>query len=180
LNTEKSHAISGIVFRHPDAADGKDLWEITKASGSLDLNSVYHYLIMCRHFGETSLVAERQGQVVGFVTAYIPPASLETIFVWQVAVDANERGQGLGVQLLTHVFENAHKMGAKYLDATITPSNRASIGLFTAAARSLDAPFVFEEEFFSAADFGKNVHEAEVLFHIGPIPGKPIKEGDIP
>ena len=161
-----------IVFRHPAADDGRQLWEITKASGSLDLNSVYHYLIMCRHFGRTSLVAERQGRVVGFVTAYIPPASADTIFVWQVAVDASERGRGLGVQLLTRVFENARACGVKNLDATITPSNKASIGLFTAAARALKARFVFEEEFFSAADFGKTTHEAEVLFHIGPISDK--------
>jgi L-2,4-diaminobutyric acid acetyltransferase len=172
LNTSESRSVNDIHFRHPTAADGKHLWEITKASGSLDLNSVYHYLIMCRHFGRTSLVAEKQGQAVGFVTAYIPPTSPDTVFVWQVAVDAGERGKGLGVHLLTRVFENASALGAKNLAATITPSNKASIGLFTAAARALDAPFVFEEEFFGAADFGKNVHEAEVLFHIGPIPGK--------
>ena len=172
MTRSDSHTRNDIRFRHPTAADdGKQLWEITKASGSLDLNSVYHYLIMCRHFGGTSLVAERQGRVVGFVTAYIPPASAETIFVWQVAVDASQRGQGVGVQLLTHVVENARKMGVKYLDATITPSNRASIGLFTAAARALNAPFAFEEEFFSATDFGETTHEAEVLFHIGPISG---------
>lgn len=160
------------LFRHPTADDGRRLWEITKASGALDLNSVYHYLIMCRHFGRTSLVAERQGRVVGFVTAYIPPESPETIFVWQVAVDAAERGQGLGCRLLTRVVENARKYGARFLDATITPSNQASIGLFTATARQLEAPFAFEEEFFSATDFGKNTHEAEVLFHIGPISDK--------
>ncbi|MEZ4568350.1 MAG: GNAT family N-acetyltransferase [Desulfobacterales bacterium] len=93
-------------------------------------------------------------------------------FVWQVAVDASERGRGLGVQLLTRVFENARACGVKNLDATITPSNKASIGLFTAVARALKARFVFEEEFFSVADFGKTTHEAEVLFHIGPISDK--------
>lgn len=169
MNTENSREINGIVFRNPTTEDGKSFWEITKASGTLDLNSVYHYLIMCRHFGRTGLVAQKQGQVVGFVTAYIPPPSPDTIFVWQVAVDEKERGQGLGVHLLTRVFQNAKAFGVQYLDATITPSNQASIGLFTAAARALEAPFVFKNEFFSAADFGQNVHEAEMLFHIGPI-----------
>lgn len=171
MNTDVIPKTKVFLFRHPTKQDGKHLWEIAKSSGSLDLNSVYHYLIMCRHFGKTSLVSEKQGQVIGFVTAYIPPDSPDTVFVWQVAVDEKERGQGLGVHLLTNVFKNARKWGVKNLDATITPSNRASIGLFTAVARRLNAPFEFKEEFFSTADFGKNAHEAEMLFHIGPISG---------
>jgi hypothetical protein len=55
------------------------------------------------------------------------------------------------------------------MEATITPSNQASHSLFKAAARVLDAPFEFEKEFFSAADFGHHLHAPEMLFHIGPI-----------
>jgi len=169
LSTENRREINGIVFRNPTTGDGKYLYEITKASKTLDVNSTYHYLIMCRHFKKTCIVAEKQGRIVGFVTAYIPPDSPDTVFVWQVAVDEKERGQGLGVLLLTNVFKNGTALGVKNLDATITPSNQASIRLFTAAAKKLRAPFEFEQEFFSAADFGQNAHEAEMLFHIGPV-----------
>lgn len=159
-----------VIFRNPRSRDGKRIWEIAKTSGSLDLNSVYHYLILCRHFGSTGLVAELGGRMVGFVTAYIPPADFRTLFVWQVAVHASARGLGIGKGMLRRVFENAESMGVRYLSATITPANKASIALFTAAARELKAPFVFEEEFFSAADFGPSVHEPEFLFQIGPVP----------
>lgn len=166
-----------ICFRNPRTRDGIRVWEIAKASRTLDLNSVYHYLIMCRHFRGTSLVAEARSQggdaVVGFVTAYVPPETPETVFVWQVAVDAAARGRGIAREMLVRVFENAAKSGIRYLAATITPSNAASIRLFTAAARELGAPFVFEEEFFAAADFGPNVHEPERLFRIGPCPWPP-------
>ena len=171
LSTENRREINDIIFRNPTTGDGKDLWEITKASGTLDVNSTYHYLIMCRHFKETCIVAEKQGHTVGFVTAYIPPDSPDTVFVWQVAVDEKERGQGLGVLLLTNLFDNVTEFDVKNLDATITPSNQASIRLFSAAARRLNAPFEFEQEFFSAADFGQNAHETEILFHIGPVAG---------
>ena len=59
MSTQNSRNINGIVFRPPRTEDGKTLWEITKTSGTLDLNSVYHYLIMCRHFSKTCIVAEK-------------------------------------------------------------------------------------------------------------------------
>lgn len=158
-----------IVFRNPETEDGKYFWEIAKASKTLDVNSAYHYLIMCRHFGRTCIAAERQGQIVGFVTAYIPPDLPDTIFVWQVAVEKKHRGRGLGVRMLVEAFNNAKAVNVKNMDATITASNLPSINLFKATARVLNAPFEFEEEFFSAENFGKSGHEPEILFHIGPI-----------
>lgn len=166
--SKKSHKPNGIFFRHPEIKDGQYFWKIAKASKTLDVNSPYHYLIMCRHFAKTCIVAEHEGEVVGFVTAYIPPDIPDTIFVWQVAVDEKHRGQGLGVQMLVTLFKSLKILNIKHLEATITPSNQASVKLFTAVARELKASFEFEKEFFSVAHFGENIHEPEILFHIGP------------
>ncbi len=162
---------AGIVFRKPETRDGKHVYAIAKAAKTLDVNSVYHYLLLCRYFAGTSMVAEKQGRVIGFCTAFTPPEAPDTVFVWQVAVDQQERGQGIGVRILVEIIRNLKASeGITYLDATITPSNTASIKLFTAAAKKLNAPFTFDTVFFSAADFGENAHESEKLFHIGPIP----------
>ena len=169
MSPENKSNTNGIVFRKPTGQDGRYFWEIAKASKTLDVNSTYHYLIMCRHFGSTCIAAEKQGHIIGFVIAYIPPESPDTLFVWQVAVDEKEQGQGIGVDMLVKVFANAKSLHVKYLDATITPSNKASINLFTAAAKKLGAPFEFTADFFSAEDFGQNEHEPEFLFHIGPV-----------
>lgn len=166
MNTQKNQRPKSISFRTPKTNDGKYLWKIAKASKTLDLNSAYHYLIMCRHFGKTCIIAEQEGEVVGFVTAYIPPDLPDTIFVWQVAVDEKHRGKGLGVQMLVSLYKNLKLLNIKHLEATINPSNQASIKLFTAVARELKAFFKFEKEFFSATHFGENVHEPEILFHI--------------
>lgn len=157
-----------IIFRNPDIKDGKKLWGITKRSGELDLNSPYHYLIMCSHFAHTSIVAEKKREIVGFVTAYIPPPSPETVFVWQVAVDKKFRGEGVAGGMLAAVINNALKLNVRYLDATITPSNLASINLFTSTAKRLNAPFEFETVCFSETDLGGG-HEPEKLFRMGPI-----------
>lgn len=127
---------SGLVIRQATVKDGKRLWEIARDSGSLDLNSKYYYLLMCRHFGDTSVVAEKDGTVVGFVTSYRPPESPETIFVWQVAVDARARGLGVASKMLMTMIDN-NRADVRYLSATVTPSNTASIGLFAAVAKRL-------------------------------------------
>ena len=166
-NKEKS---GGINIRKPETRDGKHFWELAKATKTLDVNSTYFYLLMCRHFANTCMAAESQGQMVGFVVGYIPPEDPETLFIWQVAVDENQRGKGIGIQMLIQIFNNVKALNVKNIDATVTMSNDASIRLFTAVARQLNAPFEFEKEFFSASDFGQNAHAPEKLFHIGPIP----------
>jgi L-2,4-diaminobutyric acid acetyltransferase len=170
LSDKNNRPGAAIVFRRPETSNGKDIYEIARAAGTLDLNSAYHYLLLCRYFAGTSMIAERQGRVIGFCTAFTPPEAPDTVFVWQVAVDHQERGQGIGVRILIEIIHNLKALNIKYLDATITPSNIASIKLFTSAAQKLNAPFTFEKDFFTAADFGENVHEPEKLFHIGPIP----------
>ncbi|BCS97004.1 L-2,4-diaminobutyric acid acetyltransferase [Desulfoluna limicola] len=168
MSVQSSQSRDEVVLRHPGAEDGNQLWEITKRSETLDLNSPYHYLLMCRHFAASSVVAEVNGRIAGFVTAYIPPESSDTLFVWQVAVDRKFRGQGLARKMLAFAFHHPQRP-LSYLEATITPSNTASICLFTAAAQDLDAPFAFNETFFSQKNFGSAEHECEMLFRIGPI-----------
>jgi L-2,4-diaminobutyric acid acetyltransferase len=167
LDQQKNHNLGNITFRVPKIKDGKYLWEIVKSSKTLDINSVYHYLILCRHFSKTCILAEQEGKIIGFVTAYIPPDIPDTLFVWQVAVDEKYRGQGIGVRMLVYLYKSLKILNIKYINATITPSNQASVKLFSSVARELKASFEFEKEFFSTEHFGQNAHEPEILFHIG-------------
>ncbi|MBM4511251.1 diaminobutyrate acetyltransferase [Rhodococcus hoagii] len=81
-----------VEFRKPQISDGVRLWEIAKDSQVLDLNSSYSYLLWCRDFQDTSIVATADDRVVGFVTGYVRPEVPATLFVWQVAVDEDQRG----------------------------------------------------------------------------------------
>ena len=104
MHTKPDTRTSDIIFRKPDTTDGKHLWALAKASKTLDVNSPYHYLILCRHFRHTCLVAKRQGVIVGFVTGYIPPEHSDTLFIWQVTIAEQERGKKLALNLLIHLF----------------------------------------------------------------------------
>jgi len=140
---------------------------LVEASPPLDNNSRYCYLLLCEHFAATCAVAECDGRVQAFMTAYIPPTRPDTLFVWQVAVSLPLRGQGVARRLLEHILQRGHLSDARFVEATVNPSNDASRGLFAALARTCGAPMsetcIFPEALFPAG------HEQENLLRIGPI-----------
>lgn len=85
----------------PRVEDGAAIWRIARDSEVLDLNSSYSYLLWCRDFAATSVVArDTAGAPIGFVTGYVRPDRPEALVVWQVAVDQAYRGLGLAGVLL--------------------------------------------------------------------------------
>ena len=86
-----------LTLRSPTVEDAAAIWRLVRDSGVLDLNSPYSYLILCKHFAETCIVAEEAGVIVGFVTAYRPPITPDVIFVWQIGVAQSVRGRGVGL-----------------------------------------------------------------------------------
>ncbi|MGB8275605.1 MAG: diaminobutyrate acetyltransferase [Alphaproteobacteria bacterium] len=156
-------------FRAPGVSDGPALWSLAKDSGSLDLNSPYAYLMLGAHFADTCAIAERGAKPVAFVSAFVSPLRPETLFVWQVAVAAEERGQGLAKQLLKHVLARPACRRVRYLEATVTPSNKGSAALFRALARELGVPCRVTPG-LSADLFPGGAHEPEDAFLVGPMP----------
>lgn len=158
-----------ITLRKPGVRDGAALWRLVRRSGTLEENSCYAYLLLSTHFSTTCVVAERDGEVVGFVAAYVPPTRPDVLFVWQIGVDVSARRRGLGKRLLKHLVTLRGAHGARFLEATVTPSNLPSRRLFTSFAEEIGVAFR-EQDGFSREDFGGESHEAERLLRIGPLP----------
>ncbi|NEW37476.1 diaminobutyrate acetyltransferase [Nocardia cyriacigeorgica] len=161
------------MVRRPRISDGARMWGIAKDSQVLDTNSSYAYLLWCRDFAATSVVAEVDDRVVGFVIGYLRPESPRTVFVWQVAVDHEQRGRGLGVAMLDRLVDNlidAEGNGIDALETTVSPDNPASIAMFAALARRRDAEMT-KNELFAPGDFPDS-HIAEDLYRIAPIARK--------
>lgn len=146
------------------------MWRIARDSQALDLNSSYSYLLWCRDFAGTSVVARGEdGGPIGFVTGYVRPERPQTLVVWQVAVDDEHRGRGLAGAMLDGLTDRVAERGVRELETTITPGNAASIRLFTSYGERhgarIDREVLFDGRLFPDG------HEPEVLFRIGPLPG---------
>lgn len=155
-----------VVIRHPEVEDGAEMWRVARDSQRLDLNTPYAYLLWAHDFAASSLVAEVDGRVGGFVSGYLRPESPGTVMVWQIAVDEHSRGRGLAGSLLDELVE---RTGAHTLETTITESNGASRRLFEAFAERRDATLtvtdLFEVDHFPPDD----EFQPELLHRITPL-----------
>ncbi len=160
-------AFSEIVFRQPRLNDGADIQELIASCEPLDVNSTYCYLLLCKHFADTCVVAEQDGDPVGFLSGYLQPAERDVFFVWQVAVNEAARGQGLGKRLLSEVLTRPFCRKARYLEASVTAPNDASRRLFNSFAEEIGVP-CREQPFFRSEVFGSEAHDEERALRIGP------------
>ncbi len=156
-----------VYLRAPTPWDAADVYDLVRRSKPLDPNSVYCYILLCDHFRSTCIVAESESQLVGFISAYIPPGRKDTVFVWQVAVDEAMRNRSLATKMLKSLLARDELSGLHRLETTVTPSNRVSMAFFKAFASKLGAPFSTGSG-YGAELFGDEGHEEELLITIGP------------
>ena len=171
--TDTEVAIPPVELRSPVTEDGPAIHDLISRCPPLDLNSPYAYLLLCQHFRHTCVVAAGPNSIDGFVSAYIPPEKPDTLFIWQVAVDARRRGQGLGLRMLQSLLLRPELAHIAYIEATVGPCNKASRAMFAAWARQLGVG-IKESPLFAASLFGAG-HEEECLLRLGPRPFVPKK-----
>lgn len=156
-----------ITFREPRDGDGAAMWQVVREGGVLDENSSYAYIMFADRFADTCVVAEHDGEVVGFVMAFRPPRDPDVIFVWQIGVHSRARGQGLARRLLEYLVQRDACVGVRYMETNITPDNMASQRLFRAFAREVGHARVEVRPGYEEAIF-PNGHDSEDLYRIGP------------
>ena len=129
---------------------------------------MYCNLLQCSHFKDTCIAARSDGKLVGFVSGYILPAHPDTLFVWQVVVAGEARGNGLAGRMLQALLDQPACRGVKYIETTITPDNKASQALFSKLADVLKTDTEIAPGFDKDAHF-QGQHESEERWRIGPI-----------
>lgn len=157
---------SQVTYEIPTVEDGSAMWELVNNS-TLDQNSPYKYLMMCKYFSETCVVAKFNNKTVGFITAFIPPQRSNVVFIWQIGMDPSYRGNGIASEMLNTLVDRESCKYVCYMEATVTPSNDASKSLFKGFARKHNTNCEIKEGF--AEDlFPSEEHEEELTFRIGP------------
>lgn len=170
MTTANSQASTGksqeaLSLRTPLPSDGAALHRLVENCPPLDPNSLYCNLLQCSHFADTAVAAEYKGELVGFISGFIPPAKPDTLFVWQVAVDASMRGHGLGGKMLGELIDRS---GAHYMETTVTADNAASWGMFRSFARSRNAECKDCGPLFEREQHFDGKHDSEHLARLGP------------
>lgn len=157
-----------LKFRSARTDDGAALWRLIQATGTLELNSAYFYLLFATDFGATCLVAEEAGEMVGAVIGYHPPEEERTAFVWQVGLLPRLRGRGLGVELLQRWINLPANRDRLWVTATVADDNAPSQALFKRFARENSTQCRVRPHF--TADLFPVAHPPEPLYRIGPLP----------
>lgn len=153
----------------PGPVDGPRVSSLIANSPPLDVNSAYCNLLQCSDFRETCVLAERAGEVVGWISGYRPPVAPERLFIWQVAVASQVRGEGLAMRMLEELLARPAASGVRELTSTITEDNRPSWALFEAfscrhGARLSKRPRFERDRHFAGA------HATEWEVTIAPLP----------
>lgn len=161
-----STPVDDIDIRKPQARDGYDIYQLIANSPPLDLNSIYSYYLLSDHFRDSCVVAESQGKVAGFLSAYRIPQRVDTLFIWQVVVHPALRGQRVASRMLESLLQRFEKYELRSLEATVNPSNIASRALFERLATE-QGTHLEETPFLDADAFGANTeHECEILLRV--------------
>jgi len=168
-------ASSHLTIQSPVATDASAVHALIARCPPLDHNSLYCNLLQCSDFADTCSIARLDGDVVGFVSGYRPPAEPHVLFIWQVAVDAVARGRALARRLITDILARPACAGVTMLHTTVTPSNQASRAMFTRLAAELGASVEVSPRFDRHTHLADHA-ESEELFAIGPFDRKLIAQ----
>lgn len=157
---------ASLIFRKPSKQDGAAMWQLVRDSGGLDLNSSYAYLMMADIFPDTCAVACMDDKLAGFIIGYRKPQQPETLFIWQIGVDASCRGHGVGRKLLEELLQREENAAVRFVEATVSPDNIASRALFLGLAARRQAGCTVQEYYPCSLFPPSEQHEEELLFRI--------------
>ena len=90
--------------------------------GGRDLSAMLPKLFL-NHFDDTSLVIEKEGQMIGFLIGFMSPGLKNEAYVHFMGVHPDFRKAGLGNQLLTSVEMEARRNGIHQLFILTTHSS---------------------------------------------------------
>jgi GNAT superfamily N-acetyltransferase len=77
--------------------------------------------------GEKALIAEQDGEVVGFLLGFHAPTSPPTAYVHLVGIHPDHRRKGVGKVLYEHFTREARAAGARRIKAITTVGNEGSL-----------------------------------------------------
>lgn len=119
-----------IIIRKAEQHDLRTV----KAIDQLLFGQDSYPLFVLRQFfditGDYLLVAETEGEIVGYILAHYDPSRLEG-WLLSLGVPPAHRGKRIGEKLMAACMGQMEMQGAAILYLTVHPDNAAGIGIYT-------------------------------------------------
>jgi predicted GNAT superfamily acetyltransferase len=132
--------VSELEIRHAEPADhARVIGVLNEWWGGRNMVDMLPKLFFV-HFRDTSFVAERDGELAGFLIGLLSQSSPEEAYVHFVGVNPTERGTGLGRELYERFFAVARAGGRTRVSCVTSPANSGSLGFHAALGFRLSPP----------------------------------------
>ncbi len=107
-----------------------EVYDLVRHCPPLEVYDAHVYKIIIRFFRDNCYVARKSGRVVGWVMGFISTRKPDSYFLWQIGIDSEMQGTGLGTKLLQFVENDLRGKNCRRIELTIDPENVPSQKLF--------------------------------------------------
>jgi predicted GNAT superfamily acetyltransferase len=135
-----SESESEIEIRHAQPADhARVIAVLDEWWGGRRMRDMLPKLFFV-HFRDTSFVAERDGELAGFLVGFLSQTQPDEAYVHFVGVGPAERGSGLGRALYERFFAVARDAGRTLVTCVTSPRNEGSVAFHRSLGFEPSAP----------------------------------------
>lgn len=90
------------------------------------------------HFNNTSFIAEKDGQIIGFLIGFLSQSNTDVAYIHFVGVNPDFRKKQIGKQLYIEFFRVIKKNNRNVVRAVTSPINKVSIAFHTKMGFHID------------------------------------------
>ena len=153
------------TLRAPEGRDEDGIFALAKRTPSQGMRIVHGSLVANRFSPETSVVAELDGELVGWALAYVLPFDPETLFIWKVEVSEDAADNGLASLMLGHLMRQDACSTVTRVQTSIPSDDENSWALFRRFANWQRSQMEIQP-FVTQALFPKHRHKNQNLVTI--------------
>ncbi len=96
----------------------------------LDLHTTVTYWTLFNYFSNLCFLMLEEEKVIGFVSGVKSSLDKEVVYLWQVGVAKNYRGNNYASLLLDHFFKASKNLDCSKIQVSIAPENEPSYNAF--------------------------------------------------
>jgi len=111
-------------IRSPVLEDTKQIINLVRESGKLDVNSAFYYALWIKEWSDTCAVAVSNGCIVGVLTGFVRPTNPSVYFSWQACISPTTDESNLAFCLYKYVLDPLIIRGVTHLETTVDRTNR--------------------------------------------------------